>query len=64
VDNSPNLVTYSEITYFTGKPYTVQYLVDLMQIGEYQIHYQNAPDSPVDVVVKLGDVWANNNPMP
>jgi LCP family protein required for cell wall assembly len=64
VDNSPNLVTYTEVTYFTGKPYTVKYLVDLMQIGEYQIHYQNVPDSPVDVVVKLGDVWANHNPMP
>lgn len=63
-DNAATYSTYTEITFYTGKPYTVKYLVELMQINDLRIHHTYDPTSPVDVVVTVGDDWAANNPMP
>jgi len=54
----------TEITFYTGKPYTVKFLVDLMKINDLRISYVNDPSSPVDVTITLGNDWANSNPMP
>jgi LCP family protein required for cell wall assembly len=63
-DNAPQLSTYSEITFYTGKPYTLKFLVDLFGISEFRIKHFYDPASPVDISITLGDDWANNNPMP
>jgi len=63
-DNAQNLTTYTEIIFYNGKPYTVQYLVDLMAISDFRIRYFNDPTSNVDITIILGDDWASNNPMP
>lgn len=63
-DNAQNATTYTEIIFHRGKPYTVSYLVELMNISEFRIRYFNDPTSDVDIVLILGDDWANNNPMP
>ena len=55
---------YTKIIDYTGNPYTDKYLVDLMKISPYSISLQYDPNSPVDVLVILGDDWAGNNPMP
>jgi hypothetical protein len=55
---------YTRIIDYTGKPYTDRYLVDLMGVTRYDIKFQYDPTSPVDILVILGNVWANNNPMP
>jgi LCP family protein required for cell wall assembly len=62
--NAQSNVTYTEITFYTGKPYTVGYLVDLMGINQYRIHHVFEPANSVDVSVVLGEDWAGNNPMP
>jgi len=62
-DNAQQVTTYTEITYYTGKPYTVQYLVDLMKIDKIRIYYFNDPAHNVDIEVTLGTTWANDNPM-
>jgi LCP family protein required for cell wall assembly len=62
--NSQQVSTYTEITYYTGKPYTVQFLVDLMKIDKIRIYYFNDPAHAVDIEVTLGTTWANDNPMP
>lgn len=62
--NAQQVLTYTEITYYTGKPYTVQFLVDLMKIDKIRIYYFNDPAHPVDIEVTLGTTWANDNPMP
>jgi LCP family protein required for cell wall assembly len=62
--NAQSNVTYTEITFYTGKPYTVAYLVDLMGINQYRIHHLFDPANSVDVSVVLGEDWAGNNPMP
>ena len=56
--------TYTRIIDYTGNPYTDRYLVDLMNISPYSISFKYDPNSPVDVLVILGDDWAGNNPMP
>ena len=56
--------TYTKIIDYTGNPYTVKYLVDLMKITPYSISLQYDPNSQVDVLVILGDDWAGSNPMP
>jgi hypothetical protein len=56
--------TYTRIIDYTGSPYTLRYLVDLMGITRYSIFFEYDPASPIDVVVILGDDWAGNNPMP
>ena len=62
--NAGELLTNSKIIDYTGQPYTRRYLVDLMGIPEGNIYYENNPSSDVDVVVVVGQDWANNNPMP
>jgi len=45
-------------------PYTDRYLVNLMGISRYDISLQYDPNSQVDVLVILGNIWATNNSMP
>jgi LCP family protein required for cell wall assembly len=63
-DNAQNVTTYTEITFYNGKPYTVKYLVELMEISPFRIRYFNDPTSEVDITIILGDDWAARNPMP
>jgi polyisoprenyl-teichoic acid--peptidoglycan teichoic acid transferase len=62
--NAQQVSTYTEITFYTGKPYTVQFLVDLMKIDKIRVYYFNDPAHLVDIEVTLGTTWANDNPMP
>jgi LCP family protein required for cell wall assembly len=57
-------VTYTKVIDYTGNPYTLRYLVDLMNITPYSIVSEYNPSSDVDVIVVLGDDWAGNNPLP
>ncbi len=48
----------------TGKPNTISYLVSVLRLSPAQI--RNAaydPNSPVDVIVVLGNDWAKQNPI-
>lgn len=54
----------TEITFYSGKPYTVKFLVELMQISPLRIYFVNDPASPVDITVTLGNDWAATNPIP
>lgn len=62
--NADNYATYTEITFYTGKPYTVKYLVDLMKVSEFRIKHIFDPTRGADIVIILGDDWALSNPMP
>jgi len=57
------LSTVSSIVNYTGKPYTMSYLVDLMGISPYKIISNYDANSPVDVEVILGSDWARKNPL-
>jgi polyisoprenyl-teichoic acid--peptidoglycan teichoic acid transferase len=49
---------------YTGKPYTVQYLVELLGIQPNSIYSRYDPNSQVDIAILLGADWAANNTMP
>lgn len=49
---------------YTGKPYTVQYLVTLLGIQPNSIYSRYDPNSKTDIAILLGADWANNNTMP
>jgi LCP family protein required for cell wall assembly len=63
-DASNKPYTYTTILDHTGNPYTMQYLVELMNISKFKVHSRYAPDSEADVTVIVGNDWAGNNPMP
>jgi LCP family protein required for cell wall assembly len=48
----------------TGNPYTLAYLVSVMNVGPNGVHTSYDPNSPVDVTVVTGQAWAAKNPMP
>jgi len=49
---------------YTGKPYTVQYLVQLLNIQPNSIYSRYDPNSETDIAILLGADWAENNSMP
>jgi hypothetical protein len=49
---------------YTGKPYTVKYLVELLNIQPNSIFSRYDPNSQVDIAILLGTEWAENNTMP
>jgi LCP family protein required for cell wall assembly len=49
---------------YTGKPYTVQYLVELLNIQPNSIYSRYDPNSETDIAILLGTDWADNNTMP
>ena len=51
-------VIFTQIIDYTGNPYTVQMLVEQLNIQSNRILLRYDPNSPVDVVVNLGDDWA------
>lgn len=55
---------YCVVYDYTGNPYTLRYLVDLMGIPPSNIYSSYNPASEVDVALVLGATWANSNPMP
>jgi LCP family protein required for cell wall assembly len=49
---------------YTGKPYTVNYLVQLLNIQANSIYSRYDPNSETDIAILLGVDWAENNTMP
>lgn len=62
--NATELTTNTIIIDYTGKPYTIEYLVNLLNIQESSIYSRYDPNSDVDIAILLGDDWASNNSMP
>ncbi len=62
--DAPEQYGATTIISYTGNPYTIYYLVELMGISENKIYIRFDPASQVDVEVILGYDWANNNSMP
>jgi len=61
--NATEFHTYSQLIIYNGKPYTIQYLSDLMGISSSRIYNKYDPNAYTDVVVILGQDWADNNPL-
>jgi LCP family protein required for cell wall assembly len=62
--DAPELYNATTIVSYTGNPYTLNYLVELMGISANRIYNRFDPSSPVDIELYLGYDWANTNSMP
>jgi LCP family protein required for cell wall assembly len=62
--NAQERSDYTVIIDYTGKAYTVQYLVDLLHIQPNSIFSRYDPNSEVDIAILLGADWADSNTMP
>jgi LCP family protein required for cell wall assembly len=64
VTNADSLYRQTIITDYSGKPATVEYLTQLLNVVPSQIYHSYDPNSSFDVIVILGEDWAANNPLP
>ncbi|MFZ6030784.1 MAG: LCP family protein [Chloroflexota bacterium] len=65
VGNADQLTSVTKIIDYTGKPYTIQFIRQVMELPENVAIYNSYdPNSEIDVAIILGDDWANTNPMP
>jgi LCP family protein required for cell wall assembly len=62
--NAQELSEYTTIIDYSGKPYTLKYLIDLLNIDPNQIYSRYDPNSEVDIAILLGADWVENNTMP
>lgn len=62
--NAEQIYGATTIFDYTGKVYTVKYLVELLGVSPNQIFSRYDPASAIDVAVILGGDWAANNTMP
>ncbi len=62
--NAEQIYANTTLFDYTGKPYTLKFLSQQMNISPNRIFSRYDPTSPVDVVLILGNDWAANNPMP
>lgn len=53
-----DLVGATTIYLYSPKPYTLKYLVQLMNINQLYIRYENDPASAVDIQVVVGNDWS------
>mgnify|MGYP000956909061 FL=1 len=47
-----------------GKPYTIKHLAEQMRVKTENIFNRYDPNAYADVIVILGNDWAQSNPMP
>jgi LCP family protein required for cell wall assembly len=62
--NAQDISASTVIIDYSGKPYTVQYIVQLMNIQPSNIYSRYDPNSEVDITILLGDDWVTENPLP
>jgi LCP family protein required for cell wall assembly len=63
-DNAQEESANTIIIDYTGNPYTIQYLVNLLDIQASNIYSRYDPNSETDIAILLGEDWAIDNPMP
>jgi LCP family protein required for cell wall assembly len=62
--NAEETAAVTTLIYYTGKPYTVQYLIELLAINPSNIYSRYDPYSPVDISIIIGADWVDQNPLP
>jgi len=62
--NAAAYTATTEVTFYSGKPYTLKFLVDLMKINKFRIRHTLDLANAADIVVTVGDDWAQAGVMP
>jgi LCP family protein required for cell wall assembly len=64
VSNADELYDLTTLIDYTGNPYTLQVLAQLLNVSPERIINSYDPNSFYDVAIILGSDWANNNTLP
>ncbi len=64
VGNSDKFKDQTLIYDYSGNPYTIQALLDLMGYSQTRLFYRSDPNSTVDIVIELGADWVLENTLP
>ena len=62
-ETNADYAVYSSITVYNAKPYALRWLSETVGVNSNMITYAYNPNATMDLVIVLGDDWANNNPM-
>lgn len=62
--NADTFYNYTALFDYSGKPYTLKFLVELMGINPNYLYNRYDPTQSVDVVVIVGNDWVNKIPAP
>lgn len=62
--NADTFYNYTTLFDYSGKPYTLKFLVELMGINPNYLYNRYDPTQSVDVVVIVGNDWINKIPAP
>jgi LCP family protein required for cell wall assembly len=63
VNEAPQRVSQSRLTDYTGAPFTLKYLTELMPEAAPAIYMGDGTNNGVDVELILGNDWASSNPL-
>jgi LCP family protein required for cell wall assembly len=64
VGNAEQAYASTTIIDYTGNPFALTFLIDLLGINRFRIEHHFDPDYPYDVELKLGNDWLNSNSLP
>jgi LCP family protein required for cell wall assembly len=64
VGNASELYSHTTIIDYTGKPNTVKQLLELLGSRPDQVFHRYDASAGIDILVLLGQDWADNNPLP
>ncbi|OQX64949.1 MAG: hypothetical protein B5M51_02140 [Anaerolinea sp. 4484_236] len=62
-----NADKYAEQTFiydYSGNPYTIEYLLTIMDLSNAHLSYRYQPEAVYDILIVLGADWAAQNPIP
>ncbi|MBL7162201.1 MAG: LCP family protein [Anaerolineales bacterium] len=64
IGNAGESYTYTTIIDYTGNPDTITQLSQLLGLSDIKIYNRYDPDSEVDLLLTLGNDWAESNTLP
>ncbi len=62
--NAAQYSSTTEITFYTGKPYSLKFLVELMGINPFRIRHFYDLTKSADIEIVVGDDWAQSGKLP
>ena len=62
--NAEKIYTQSTIIDYSGKPNTIAYLAEILNVPPGRIFQRYDPSSEADIMIILGEDWATNNDLP
>lgn len=49
---------------YSGKPQTIQAILNLMGYSQNQLYHRSEPNNPFDILIVLGADWVQENTLP